>query len=288
MTTEPGTVPWLIEPAALESIAGHLRRAGCPDPVLFIGERVGNLPVRIPTGRPATVVLCGDPAGMDAAAADTLPHLDAGSRACALDWAPAAWTGHCRTDAVAGHAVQLLDEVGSCRPVAGFHESAIVAIAAPDYEGFLVAWLHARVDLPDLEVGPSRELEGCVSCHLADAPLLAGQRRGIDIELHPDAWPRDECVQGSVEARDPTGSVLARLQLTLARDPLVSCVAQAARPDGSRPERAAWLAAQSLAEGRMRPRAAAAAIQRANLATLLGSGRLGSLWRRLRRRRQGR
>ena len=103
-------------------------------------------------------------------------------------------------------------------------ESHRVALMHPLYDGFITVELVAHCDLTDLRLVASPELDHVVTPHHKVGAIGAGQRRPVDVELHPGAIPALG-VSGWLRVVDEAGQDAAPpMRLTLATHGSLDCV----------------------------------------------------------------
>lgn len=102
-------------------------------------------------------------------------------------------------------------------------ETHRVALVHPEYDGFITMELQAQCDLADVRVVVGPELDAVLTAHHKTGPLMMGQARPVDLELHPGSIEAP-ATSGLVRIVDELGVDAApALRVTLATDRSLEC-----------------------------------------------------------------
>lgn len=222
-----GSTPWLIQPAALDPLREALTPAdGSPPRLQLRGER---LPVA--AEHPSAEVLVLGPAPADLESLLELPATGPPLVAVA-DLRVPGWVPEIAVQS-GPHIFHVYRRPGVESAVT-FDETEQLAVVHPQYDGFLVAHVAAHVDVAELRIVADGKLASVVTAHHLEGPLLRGQVRAVDLELHPGVIA-ERGVTGSVAAYDGEQALGRALTLTLATSAGVECLL-AGRQAGPLPE----------------------------------------------------
>lgn len=213
----------------------------------------------VDTPAPSTIVLGTRPAELPGLAA--LADAEGPSRIVTLDWPLPGRIVRATYTTDGGHQLWVYD-AGGTAVAASFEERHQLAVFHPAYDGFIVTYVVAHVDINDLRLVVDAPLCECVAAHHAQGPLLRGQVRPVDLELLPQAVLAP-AVTGRIRVAD--GDRLLRgphHRLTLAVSTRTSC-SVAGDKDGPLPADELDRVADLLLAGKLSPAAIAAAIERA-------------------------
>lgn len=98
-----------------------------------------------------------------------------------------------------------------------------LALLHPEYDGFLVMYVTALADLDDVRIQPDETLMRVFTPHHAIGPLVRGQDRPIDLELHPGAIGGGP-ISGLIRIVDGASEEVAPpLRVTLATHRQLAC-----------------------------------------------------------------
>ena len=144
-------------------------------------------------------------------------HIDPDVQVITIDFSLANWPARQREERA------WLYRPGDTTTWGRFLERHLVAIFSRDLDGFIIARFNAYVDLgtPAFEVSDS--LRPLITCHHLGDPIHAGQRRQVDIEIHPGNVPR-RGVTGTISVTAdgrPTG---IEQEFTLATSRFADCI----------------------------------------------------------------